>query len=150
MASVVVVLPLVPVTAMIGIRPSSPFGNSESTIALVHILDRGDYGTYSIAVTVSMFLLALNDLAVGYAITRYQGDDVEELAGTAGTLALGLSTVLYGIVFVSAPAIVSLFNPPAGSSAVGIVRLAALAIVIDGTIAAPTGLIERRASPPPG
>src|SRR5205085_1312509 len=57
--------------------------------------------------------------------------------------ALGLSTVLYGIVFVSAPAIVSLFNPPAGSSAVGIVRLAALAIVIDGTIAAPTGLITR-------
>ena len=109
----------------------------------MRILDREDYGTYSIAVTVTMFLLALNDLAVGYAITRYQGDDVDELAGTAATVALGLSLCLYGIVFVTAPAIVALFNPPAGSPAVGVVRLAALAIVIDGTIAAPTGLITR-------
>src|SRR3954453_21359223 len=45
-----------------------------STIVLVHILDREDYGTYSIAITVTMLLLALNDLAVGHAITRYQGD----------------------------------------------------------------------------
>ena len=114
-----------------------------STIVLVHILNREDYGTYSIAVTVTMFVLALNDLAVGYAITRYQGDDVDELAGTAATVALGLSLSLYAIVFVTAPAIVSLFNPPAGSPAVGIVRLAGLVIVIDGTIAAPTGLITR-------
>src|SRR4051794_10490054 len=75
-----------------------------STILLVHILDREDYGTYSIAVTVTMFLLALNDLAVGYAITRYQGDDVDELAGTAATLAFGLSVSLYAIVFLAAPA----------------------------------------------
>lgn len=114
-----------------------------TTIALVRILDSEDYGTYSIAVTVTMFLLALNDLAVGYAITRYQGDDVEELAGTAATVALGLSLCLYATIFVAAPGIVALFNPPAGSPAVGVVRLAALAIVIDGCIAAPTGLITR-------
>jgi PST family polysaccharide transporter len=114
-----------------------------STIALVRILDSEDYGTYSIAVTVSMFLLALNDLAVGYAITRYQGDDVDELAATAGTVAIGLSASLYLVVFLAAPAIVGLFNPPAGSPAIGVVRLAAVAIVIDGTIAAPTGLITR-------
>jgi PST family polysaccharide transporter len=114
-----------------------------STILLVHLLEPDDYGTYSIAATVSMFLLAFNDLAVSYAVTRYEGDDLDELAGTAASVAMGLSASIYAIVFAAAPAIVSLFDPRDGSPAVGVVRLAALSIVIDGVIAAQGGLITR-------
>jgi PST family polysaccharide transporter len=46
-------------------------------------------------------------------------------------------------VYLTAPAIVALFHPPAGSPAVGVVRLTAFAIVIDGAIAAQGGLITR-------
>jgi PST family polysaccharide transporter len=114
-----------------------------STILLVHLLQPEDYGTYSIAATVAMFLLAFNDLAVGYAVTRHQGVDVDEVAGTAATLALGTSITIFGLVYLAAPAIVSLFDPPSGSPAVAVVRLTAFAIVIDGAIAAQGGLITR-------
>jgi PST family polysaccharide transporter len=114
-----------------------------STLLLVHVLRPEDYGTYSIAATVAMFLLSFNDVAVGYAVTRHRGDDLDEVAGTAASIALLTSLTIFVVVFLTAPFIVALFNPPAGSPAVGVVRLTAVAIVIDGSIAAHGGLITR-------
>jgi PST family polysaccharide transporter len=114
-----------------------------STLLLVHVLKPEDYGTYSIAATVAMFLLSFNDVAVSYAVTRHRGDDLDEVAGTAASIALITSFTIFVAVFLTAPFIVALFNPPAGSPAVGVVRLTAVAIVVDGSIAAHGGLITR-------
>ncbi len=115
-----------------------------STLVLARILDQDDFGTYSIAVTITGFLLAVNDLGMAHAIARHRDDDsISELAGTASSIAFSSSVLLYLAAFFAAPALVGLFDPPSGSHAVGVVRLATLAVVIDGLIAANAGVITR-------
>ncbi|MPY95232.1 MAG: oligosaccharide flippase family protein, partial [Acidimicrobiia bacterium] len=115
-----------------------------ATLLLARILDREDFGTYSIAVTITMFLLAVNDLGMAHAIARHRDDDsIGAMAGTGATVAFGSSVALYLVAFFSAPFLVSLFDPAPGSPAVGVVRLATLAVVIDGRIAASAGVITR-------
>lgn len=115
-----------------------------ATLLLARVLDREDFGTYSIAVTITMFLLAVNDLGMAHAIARHRDDaTIPALAGTAATVALTSSIGLYLAAFFAAPALVGLFDPGPGSPAVGVVRLATLAVVIDGCVAANTGVITR-------
>lgn len=115
-----------------------------ATLLLARILDREDFGTYSIAVTITMFLLAINDLGMAHAISRHRDEStVATMAGTASTIAFSSSVALYLSAFFAAPYLVELFNPPPDSAAVGVVRLATLAVVIDGRIAASAGVITR-------
>jgi PST family polysaccharide transporter len=116
-----------------------------STLVLARFfLDRADFGVYSIAVTVSVFLLALNDVGVSFAIVRERDDEaLAALLPTARTMTLAVSVVLYVLLFVSAPGIVALFHAPSGSPAVGIIRLLGLQLVVDGWIAVPAALLSR-------
>lgn len=116
-----------------------------STLVLARfLLDGQDFGIFSIAVTINFFVLALNDLGVTVAVVREQDEaELRRMLPTARTLVAGTSLALYAVLFLAAPAVVGLFAPPAGSHAVGIVRLLSFQIVVDGLVALPAALLTR-------
>ncbi|MDY7100050.1 MAG: oligosaccharide flippase family protein, partial [Actinomycetota bacterium] len=120
-------------------------GNLLTSLILAQILLPSEIGTFTIPFTVAMFLLALNDLGIGYAVIRHRGD-VNEVAPTAVTLAVTSSFTAWMGVIVFAPQIVDLFSSPqnpAPDNAVLFVRLLAVVIVFDGLTMVPGSALTR-------
>lgn len=108
-------------------------------IAMARILVPEDFGVYAVALLVLNVLLGLNDLGLLLAVVRWPGDP-HEAARTAMTLAGGFSLLLYGVVFATAGPYADFMGSPQSAD---VLRLLALAIVIDGITTAPHGLLVR-------
>lgn len=115
-----------------------------SGLVLARLLDPAAFGVYTIALTVTSFALAVNDLGASAAVARFRGDEVDRRVPTAASVAVLSSVVTFALVVAGAPTIVSLFDR-AGTSpdAVGVVRLLAVPILVDGVVAAWAGAITR-------
>ncbi len=115
-----------------------------SGLVLARLLDPESFGVYTIALTVTSFALAINDLGVSAAVSRFRSDEVDRRIPTAATIGLLSSGVVFAAQIAAAPAIVSLFDT-AGTTpeAVGVVRLLAVPILVDGLVAAWAGAITR-------
>jgi O-antigen/teichoic acid export membrane protein len=108
-------------------------------IALARILDPADFGVFAVALVALFAVLAVNELGVSLALVRWPGDP-RTIAPTVTTLSIASSLVLYAACFLAAPSFSHALNAP---EATGVVRLLALAVVIDGITAAPAQLINR-------
>ena len=108
-------------------------------IVLARILDPQDYGVFAVALVAMNLLMSLNDAGMTAAVVRWPGR-VDDIAPTAATLILAFSVVLYGLLWVGAPPFAAAFGVP---EATGILRLLAVAIIIDGLFALPTALLTR-------
>ena len=106
-------------------------------IALARILVPEDYGVYAVALVVLNVSLSMNELGVSLAIVRWPGD-VSRIAPTVATLSLLFSGLLWLAIFASAPAVAAALG---ASEATWVIRVLALAILIDAVTAVPAALI---------
>lgn len=114
-------------------------GNFGVGIVLARLLTKEDFGVYAVALVAINLLIVANDLGVIAAVIRWQGN-VREAAGTAATLSLGFSVAIFTAVLLVAPAFASALGSP---GATNLVRVVAIAILIDGYSAVPQAMLVR-------
>ncbi|MEV6114656.1 oligosaccharide flippase family protein [Streptomyces sp. NPDC052109] len=115
-------------------------GNFATGILLARFaLGPAQWGVYGIAQTVLLVLLSANELGVGLAVIRWDGDP-RRFAPTVLTLSAASSGLLYAALFVSAPAVAGLLGSPEAS---GVLRVMCLCVVTDGVAQVPAGFLTR-------
>jgi O-antigen/teichoic acid export membrane protein len=115
-------------------------GNFATGILLARFaLGPAEWGVYGIAQTVLLVLLSANELGVGLAIVRWDGDP-RRFAPTVLTLGTLSSGLLYAAIFVSAPTVAGLLGSPGASD---VLRVMCLCLVIDGIAQVPAGFLTR-------
>ena len=97
------------------------------------------WGLYAVSQIVLAVLLSANELGVTGAIIRWDGD-VRSYARTVFTLSAMSSTLIYLVLYVSAPAVARLLGSP---DATTMLRLLCICVIIDGLAAVPLSLITR-------
>ncbi|MGR4880755.1 oligosaccharide flippase family protein [Streptomyces sp. LARHCF249] len=115
-------------------------GNFATGIVLARFaLGPAEWGVYGIAQTVLLVLLSANELGVGLAIVRWEGD-ARRFAPTVLTLSALSSGLLYAALFAAAPTVAGLLGSP---DAAGVLRVMCLCVVIDGVAQVPGGFLTR-------
>ncbi|MEU6064719.1 MULTISPECIES: oligosaccharide flippase family protein [Streptomyces] len=115
-------------------------GNFATGILLARFaLGPAQWGVYGIAQTVLLVLLSANELGVGLAIIRWDGDP-RRFAPTVLTLGTASSGLLYAAIFFSAPTVAGLLGSPDAS---GVLRVMCLCLVLDGVAQVPAGFLTR-------
>jgi PST family polysaccharide transporter len=115
-------------------------GNFATGIVLARFaLGPAAWGVYGIAQTVLLVLLSANELGVGLAIVRWEGD-ARRFAPTVLTLSTLSSGLLYVALFAAAPTVAGLLGSP---DATAVLRVMCLCVVIDGVAQVPGGFLTR-------
>jgi len=121
-------------------------GTLVSTLVLARLLDPADFGLFTIAATVMLFLHAANDLGIGFAVVRHRGS-IDDVVPTGVTTAVGFSALVYAACFFAAPDIARAFTPsdsePA-AVAVSLIRVLTITLLIDGVITIPGAVLTRQ------
>jgi O-antigen/teichoic acid export membrane protein len=102
-------------------------------------LGPAEWGVYGIAQTVLLVLLSANELGVGLAIVRWEGD-ARRFAPTVLTLSVLSSGLLYVALFAAAPTVAGLLGSP---HAAGVLRVMCLCVLIDGIAQVPANFLTR-------
>ncbi|MDP8961595.1 MAG: lipopolysaccharide biosynthesis protein, partial [Actinomycetota bacterium] len=110
-----------------------------SGVVLARILVPEDFGVYAVALAAINLLLSISDAGLILAVIQWRGD-LEEVKSTAFTLTLTVSVGLYLLCFALAGPFAELMGSP---QAVGVLRLMALAVVMDGFTAVPAATLHR-------
>ena len=97
------------------------------------------WGLYAVSQIVLLVLLSANELGLSAAIIRWDGD-VRSFARTVFTLSVVSSTLIYVVLYVTAPAIARLLGSPDATS---MLRLLCVCVIIDGLAVVPLALITR-------
>ncbi|GGU23689.1 oligosaccharide flippase family protein [Streptomyces daghestanicus] len=115
-------------------------GNFATGIVLARFaLGPAEWGVYGLAQTVLLVLLSANELGVGLALVRWEGDP-RRFAPTVLTLSTLSSGLLYGALFAAAPAVGGLLGT---ADATEVLRVMCLCVVIDGVAQVPGGILTR-------
>ncbi|WP_042403910.1 oligosaccharide flippase family protein [Streptacidiphilus carbonis] len=115
-------------------------GNFATGIVLARfVLGPAAWGVYGIAQTVLLVLLSANELGVGLAIVRWDGDP-KRFAPTVLTLCTASSSLLYVVLFAIAPTVARLLGSP---DATGVLRVMCVCVVLDGLSQVPAGFLTR-------
>lgn len=109
-------------------------------IVLARVLGPSEFGTFAVALVVLMAVLSFNELGVSLAIVRWPGDPAM-IAPTVNSISLLASIVVYGVAYVSTPAVAGALGDP---EAVDVVRLLLLSVLVNGAVATPAALLQRR------
>ncbi|PPK64517.1 oligosaccharide flippase family protein [Actinokineospora auranticolor] len=110
-----------------------------SGIIMARLLTTADYGVFALAVTALTVLQAFNELGVSLALVRWERD-VREFAGTAMTIAIANSALLYAAVWALTPKYCELMGSP---EAVTVVRVLCAAVLVDGIAVVPATILNR-------
>jgi len=97
------------------------------------------WGLYAVSQIVLLVLLSANELGVSAAIIRWDGN-VRSFARTVCTLSVLSSTLIYLVLYVTAPMIARLLGSP---DATTILRLLCVTVIIDGFATVPLALLTR-------
>jgi PST family polysaccharide transporter len=115
-------------------------GNFATGVILArYVLGPAAWGVYGIAQTVLLVLLSANELGVGLAIVRWDGDP-RRFAPTVLTLSTVSSSLLYVALFTAAPSVARAMGSP---EAAGVLRVMCLCVVLDGLAQVPGGFLTR-------
>jgi O-antigen/teichoic acid export membrane protein len=115
-------------------------GNFATGVVLARFaLGPAAWGVYGIAQTVLLVLLSANELGVGLAIVRWDGDP-RRFAPTVLTLSTVSSTLVYAALFVCAPAVAHALGSP---DATAVLRVMCFSVVLDGLAQVPVGFLTR-------
>lgn len=104
-----------------------------------YFLGPEQWGLYAVGLVVLAVLLSANEMGVSLAMIRWEGD-VRRFAPTVLTLSTVSSTVLYAVVYVSAPHLATLLG---SAEATTLLRVLCLCVVIDGAACVPVGVLTR-------
>jgi PST family polysaccharide transporter len=108
-------------------------------IVLARLLTPRDFGLFAVAMVAFTAVSCFDELGVSLALVRWPGD-VRTIAPTVATLALASSGLLFTACFALAPSIARALGAP---SAGGIVRLMAVAVLVDGITQVPVAMLQR-------
>jgi O-antigen/teichoic acid export membrane protein len=97
------------------------------------------FGLYAVSQVVLLVFLSANELGVSLAIVRWQ-EDVRSFGRTVVTMSVVASSLLYALLYVSAPFIARTLGSP---DATGMVRLMCVCVIIDGLACVPLALLNR-------
>lgn len=106
---------------------------------LARLLGPHAFGTYAVAYVALVALLNFNELGVSLAIVRWQGDP-REIIPTVTTISLLVSVIIFTACFFAAPAYATAMGAPAATA---VVRVLAIAVLIDGFTNTPAALLQR-------
>ena len=110
------------------------------SIMLARLLGPHEFGMYAVAYVALTAMQTFNELGVSLAIVRWEGDP-GKIIPTVATISIAVSALTYIGCFLGAPAYASAMGAPGATS---VVRVLAIAILIDGFANAPSGLLQRR------
>jgi O-antigen/teichoic acid export membrane protein len=110
------------------------------SLAMARLLTVHDFGVFGLALSVTAFLMVVNDAGVIAAVVQWAGR-IEEMAPTAAVMAFATSVAFYAALFAVAPWFCSVAHIP---DATGVIRVLALIIVVDGITAVRSGALMRR------
>ncbi|WP_217651101.1 oligosaccharide flippase family protein [Geodermatophilus nigrescens] len=109
-------------------------------IALARILGPEEFGTFAVALVALLAVLSFNELGVSLAIVRWPGEP-EDIVPTVATLSVLSSAVTYAGCWLAAPAFSALMGDPAATDTV---RLLCVCVFVNGLVAAPAAVLQRR------
>jgi O-antigen/teichoic acid export membrane protein/tetratricopeptide (TPR) repeat protein len=110
------------------------------SIMLARLLGPHVFGAYAVALVALYAMQTFNELGMSLAIVRWE-EDPRDIIPTITTASVAVSVVTYAGCFWIAPAFASAMGAPAATN---VVRVLALAILIDGFCNTPAGLLQRR------
>jgi O-antigen/teichoic acid export membrane protein len=108
-------------------------------IVLARLLGPHAFGTYAVAYVALLALLNFNDLGVSLAIVRWPGDPAK-IIPTVTTLSVLGSVLIFAGCFFVAPVYAAAMG---ASSATGVVRVLALAVLSDAFTNVPAAVLQR-------
>jgi len=114
----------------------STFGIS---VLLARLLGPHTFGAYAVALVALFAMQNFNELGMSLAIVRWEADP-REIVPTVTTTSVFFSVVTYVGCFFIAPFYASAMGAPAATN---VVRVLAIAILIDGFCNTPSGLLQR-------
>lgn len=109
-------------------------------IVLARVLGPSEFGTFAVALVVLMAVLSFNELGVSLAIVRWPGDPAT-IAPTVNSISVLASVVVYVVAYAATPAVAKALGDP---EAVDVVRLLLLSVLVNGAVATPAALLQRR------
>lgn len=115
------------------------FGTFAIGVMLARLLGPHAFGMYAVALVALNAMQTFNELGVSLAIVRWESDP-DEIIPTVTVISVLVSLVTYAACFFIAPAYAAAMGAPAATN---IVRVLALAILIDGFANTPSGLLQR-------
>lgn len=118
----------------------SKVGAFAVTLVMARLLSPADFGVYAVALAAMAIAMQVNDAGIIAACVQWRGK-FEDMAATAATLALLSSVLVYGLLWVSAPAFAKFAGVP---EATPVVRLLTLVVVVDGIAAVRAAALIRR------
>lgn len=116
------------------------FGTLAIGIVLARLLGPQEFGTFAVAFVALMAILSFNELGVSLAIVRWRRDPAE-IAPTVTTISLGMSAALMVGMVAVAPWFANLMGDP---DAAPLVQLLSICVLINGAVATPAALMQRR------
>ena len=123
-----------------GSNALSKLGGIGISIMLARLLGPHAFGVYAVALVALLAMQNFNELGMSMAIVRWEADP-RDIIPTVATISVLVSVVTYVCCYLVAPAYVSAMGAPAAAA---VVRVLALAIVVDGFCNTPSGLLQRQ------
>ncbi len=111
-----------------------------STVVLLRLITPAEFGAYIFALATVTIVMAVNDIGQVVAVTRAPAADLERSQRTCTTIAWTASIVAFGACLFAAGPVARLGGSP---EAVGLIRLMAVMLLIDGLTSVPRGLVLR-------
>jgi PST family polysaccharide transporter len=118
----------------------SRFGTLGISIWLARLLGPHVFGAFAVAMVALYAMQTFNELGMSMAVVRWE-TDLRDIIPTVTTVSVAVSIIMYIACFLIAPAYASAMGAPAATD---VVRVLALAILIDGFCNTPSGLLQRR------
>jgi O-antigen/teichoic acid export membrane protein len=114
-------------------------GTFAAGIVLARLLTPDDFGVFAAILVVINVLMTVNDIGIIGAVVRWHGD-VRNATGTALGIVASLSVAFYALLYLGAPAFAGALGIP---QAVGMLRVVALVVVVDGISGVSQALLLR-------
>lgn len=109
-------------------------------IVAARLLTPHEFGLFTVALVVFMFVGSVADLGIGASVVRAREDEIKRVAPTATTLALGSFAGLGLLLALAAPLIADAFDAPGASNALVVMSLY---LVLCGPATVPVGILVR-------
>jgi O-antigen/teichoic acid export membrane protein len=120
---------------------SARFGTLVIGLALARMMTPRDFGAFGVVVIALLGVQSVGQLGAGSVLALWRGSP-GEIAPTVTAISIASSAAIYGACYAGAPAFAATLGAPAAAH---VIRLVALNVLISGAVAAPRGMLQRRA-----